>query len=593
MEKFLSVAIQSRKRPLVFSVIGFVTTTSAVVTAVVLFILMNVLGSMAWGAVTATELNDPVEQYDTFELRLDAPDVSSSKFSQFPSVTFTENGNDTVVEGFFNGDGQGSSSGQQWLVRFMPKETGTYTYSWSFDGENGSGSITVTNNTNSLRHGHVYRDGKFLRTDDGHGFYYVGANWQGQLNLRPDSGFQGFSGCGTQCAYFSNSDYIDYLNLLRDTNHNGTWMADGQAYFNNDRTSFNLEWAERLDLAVEQAGERGLYYFMGLMNYFGPSNNNPFQGETDSDDQLLDPFDDSTFVTATELFLRYTIARYAGYYNTMWELGNEMDHSGACESCFRNAANNTYVPFMRSKDPYDLMITVSEDGISDDITGIDIDGHHQNESFPFSSRSRPGILTEIVNNVSGVPKWRTDSCQDEGKNENYRADQWEFFMDGGSGAIECSIMFNPSGTVDSLQEFINDRGILDKMEQHGHLHTFIQGLPLEVHEIEPLSDSVISSSEIGTYGVRGDAGVLYTAFFNGNTGSNGNTITLNLQSGNYIARWFSPEQGIYSSDIPVVDDSTITSPWNNEEHVAIELRVTGSAGTTPPLPPTNITIGPR
>ncbi|MGB0910109.1 MAG: DUF5060 domain-containing protein, partial [Nitrospirales bacterium] len=536
----------------------------------------------AQAAASIKELNDPVPQYGTFVLQFSASSVTGWKFKKFPQVTFTKGSSKFKVEGFFNGDGNGNSSGTLWLARFMPNAQGTWNYSWSFEGSSGTGSFFVGPRTNSKNHGHVKRDGKFLKHDDGTGFHFRGANWPSAINLRESTNVVNGS------PRFSDNEWVNYVNRLEQTGHNGSWMANIGNMINNDRASFDLKWMKRVDWAIETAGKRGLYMFLSLFNLWGRSEHDPFEPNIDSSKQLLDPFNGSRHREAKEFFFRYVSARYAGYFNVMWELGNEMDNTLRFSnnvSGFISASNTYYIPWIRQYDPYDLPITLSEDKKLSTKVSLDIDGHHQHESFPFSQRSRPGILTEIVNDVASGATWQTNVCNNPTYRSHYRRVIWKFMADGGSGSIECSIMFFGGIFNNSLTKYLADGNIRNVMEDHGRMGTFMANLPLEMFEMPPTGG--IGSSH-SSYKTRGKVGQAYMAYFY-NLGTSQASITLNLDSGAYQARWFSPSLGTYSSAKTVKDGDKISSPFSNQKDVALEL-VSIPEDTTAPASPVGLFI---
>jgi hypothetical protein len=70
------------------------------------------------------------------------------------------------------------------------------------------------------------------------------------------------------------------------------------------------------------------------------------------------------------LYLRNAVARFAGFYNVYWELGNEMEHSPNDGGSFVRLANALYIPWIREFDPYDLPMGASEERIWRN-TGVD------------------------------------------------------------------------------------------------------------------------------------------------------------------------------------------------------------------------------
>ncbi len=161
-------------------------------------------------ATTASPVSSNVELYNTFTLKLLKDDITSNKFLEFPKVTFTKGTKTFIVEGFFDGDENGATSGNIWKTRFMPDEVGTWNYTWNFGTASGNGSFSVTARSNTKNHGHVSRIGRYLKTSDGKNFIYYGSNWPQTKQLRP-----------TKNAYsklfISDSDWVNYINRLAET----------------------------------------------------------------------------------------------------------------------------------------------------------------------------------------------------------------------------------------------------------------------------------------------------------------------------------------------------------------------------------------
>ena len=531
----------------------------------------------ALAAASVTELNDPVPLYGTFVLQFSAPSATGSKFDKFPQVTFTKGSTSKKVEGFFNGNGSGNASGTLWLARFMPNTQGTWNYTWSFEGSSGSGSLTVGPRSNSKNHGHVKRSGKFLKHDDGTGFYYRGANWCGTINLRASS--RSVDGAPR----FSDSEWVNYVQRLADTGHNGSWMANMENTMNNDRASFDLAWMKRVDWAIEQGGKRGLYMFLTIFNTWGRSAGDPFVPTQISSEQLLDPWNGSKHQVAKKFLLRYLMARYAGYYNVMWELGNELEaNPNNSVSGFISAANGSYIPWMRQYDPYDVAITASE-GIWKSLN-VDIGGLHQNETVSLSA-GKPIIHTEFVRGGAPERMWKTTTYRNPAYRHYYRRGMWKGMAEGGSGSIEGSIMFF-NGVFNNLSQYLADGNIKTVMQDHGRLGQFMDAIPHEMFDLPPLGSGIGSASQ--QYKSRGQAGKAYLAYFYGGVG-NGVSLNVNIGSGSYRARWFSPSTGQYSSALTVSSGERFSSPWSNQDDVALEL-VSVPTDTTAPRSPVGLTL---
>lgn len=513
--------------------------------------------------VSVEEVTTDPALYSTYELRVTATGVSGNKFAMFPQMIFSRGTRAIAVEGFFNGDGNGDLAGNQWLVRFMPDEQGTWDYSWSFAGASSSGSLAVGPRVNPYNHGHVKRVGRYLQTDDGKSFLFRGANWLRTGHIRAAQDFNGLPNIGQ--VYVSDQELLDYLNRLRDTGHNGNFLHKMTRVMNNDRQSFDLAWLQRIDFALKASGERGIYTFLGLMNTWDRSATEPFLTEMSSSAQLLDPWNETRLQAAKELYLRYLIARYAGYYNVMWELGNEMEHSPNSGGAFASAANRFYIPWIHQYDPYDLPMTLSEGVWSQ--TNVDIAGFHQAQSI--SITSHPVVHTEIVNGGASDSMARASAYRNPSDRIHYRRVFWKGMSEGGSGSIEASNIFAGTVGFDSMTALLADQNVRNVMEDHGRLAEFVSALSNELNDMAPMGSSGIGTATLA-YKSRGKSGSEYLAYFYAGVGA-GVSVTLDLPSGEYVAQWFSPSSGAYSQPTLVSNGAQLLSPWANEYDAALHL----------------------
>lgn len=538
----------------------FLLASPSVIACMLLGFCTNV--AQAEAAIKLKKLLDPVPLYDTFELKIFAPKVRGPKFTKFPSVTFSKGARSIRVEGFFNGNGEGAADGSIWLIRFMPDEEGCWEYSWSFSNDSGQGSFIVGSRRNPKNHGHVIRFGRYLKHDDGTAFFYRGANWPHITEFRPPSA-RGAS----KDVYFSDQDWLHFLDRLEATDHNGLFISGMDRTMNNDRQSFNLAWLKRVDSAIEAAGARGLYLFLNLFDTWGRSAVSPYEIEMNSRKQLLDPWAAGNYMHAKRLYIRYMIARYAGYYNVMWELGNEMEHWPNDGDDFSYAANKYYIPWLRQFDPYGLPITLSEHVWRS--TDVDIGGAHQSESVAVNE-AYPIINTELVNAGAPDAMWKPTTIRNPENRKHYRSAIWRNMIEGGSGSIEASGLFwVEDGGFRSVSAMLADSNVSRVMEDHGRLGRFLDNLENELFDMAPLGPSALGPASI-TYLSRGKKDEEYVAYFVGGTRS-GVLLTLDELSGEYVARWFSPSTGEYTVEVVVSAGSMLTSPWSNQYDVVLHL----------------------
>jgi hypothetical protein len=350
------------------------------------------------------------------------------------------------------------------------------------------------------------------------------------------------------------------MDRLAETNHNGNFFTVMERLMNNDRASFNLAWARRIDWALEVAGDRGIYIFLNIFNTWGRTAHTPYDWTTRGADQLLNPWNPSSHSAATELLLRYLVARYAGYYNVLWDLGNEMElfNDG---SAFTHAANTVYVPTLRRHDPYDLPITLSENIWKN--TNVDIGGYHHMQRDPTSTR--PTMLTELVGGSASL--WKNSHYADPARRSAYRHPVWVHFVTGGSGSIEASNLFDSDIAFPTLTDFLKNHNIRTVMEDHGRLALFLREVETPLYELTP--GRQIGSSNAG-YLAIGKPGQEYVAYWAAPGRSP--TVQLSLPAGNYDAYWYHPTTGERSAVAVVTSGTFINAPALRSNDVVLHLR---------------------
>jgi len=523
--------------------------------------------SVSHAATTVSSVSINVELYNTFTLKLLNDDITTNKFLTFPKIIFTKGTKTFTVEGFFDGDENGSASGNIWKTRFMPDEEGLWDYTWTFGLDSGSDSFSVTARSNTKNHGHVSRSGRYLKTSDGKSFIYHGSNWPQTMQLRPTES-------ANSKLFISDSDWVNYINRLAETNHNGTYLMGLDRPLNNDRASFDLNWLNKIDTAVEVAANSGIYVILGIFDTWGRDATDPYGTSIPSSGQILDPWNSSNLMEEKEFYLRYIVARYAGFYNIFWELGNEMGHSNDGGK-FTAAANNYYIPWIKQYDPYNLPMTLSE-GLWRN-TDVEIGGFHQNQAINLDE-SFPIIHTELVSGGAPSAMWKTSTYADPNNRHYYREAFWKSIAEGGSGSIEGSSLSSASYFA-TMTEFLNNAAIKNVMEDHGRLAVFLLLLDSELNSFSPKGTSGLGTSNT-SYKYRRNNNSEYLAYFYG--AGSAMTLSLTLPPGNYTITWYSPSTGLTSTQT-VSNNSAVTSPWSNEYDVAIYI--TAVNAQTAPSPP--------
>ena len=241
-----------------------------------------------------------------------------------------------------------------WRVRFTPAELGRY--SWRLQLRDRTGAVTggagsfetvASSSPGFLRQSKV--DPHYLAFDNGDGFFAIGHNLpiyhtSGQLGTQA---MRKFAAAGE--------------------NHNRWWMSS---------RGFGIEWMDRLgwyrqdvaariDLALDLAGELGLYYMMCMDTHqdFRQKGweQNPYNAKNGG--PCKTPADWFTSAAARNLYkkrLRHTVARW-GYspHVFCWEFGNEFEG-------WANSPNEIKLPWhqemsdhLRHLDPFKHLITSS------------------------------------------------------------------------------------------------------------------------------------------------------------------------------------------------------------------------------------------
>jgi hypothetical protein len=532
-----------------------------------IFVFLTIFCTFLFAASeTSTSGNTPL--YEPFLLTLEASGVSGNKFSKFAAVTFTKGSNSFDVEGFYDG-------GDTWRARFMPDESGTWTYSWSFEGSSGSGSFECTARTNAKNHGHVHRDPahpRYLVYDDGTPHHFYGGMWLNVLppnDKYPDGTTPGF-GKG------HDAERIAYIDTCEKYRHNGGYISIGLWPLNDDKVTFNVEWMQRHDWWMKECLDRGIYIHVSLFNTWARARGT-YTTTTSGPSQVFNVWA-SGDETAKEFYLRYIVARLAGFANVYWELGNEMEHSPNSGSSFASQANAKYIPWIKQYDPYDLPIGLSE-GVWTS-TNVDIGFLHQTGSLTPASPSggRPTIMNELVSGAAcGQSLWQNDAIRNSGCRLSYRRTFWRMFTYGGCGSSEATHL--------QLDVPLSS-AVLNVMGDQMRCRKFIEDIPVNINEMDRNPSLIVNGP--GSKSCRAKVGVAYACYFLGS--SSGGTVTLNLPQGGYVVKWYNPSTGQYVSTANLSSQGGNTSfshpSFSND--IALMVLASGALDTIPPLAPSGL-----
>ncbi len=523
--------------------------------------------TIAGFAVTASDSgNTPL--YGTFELILDAPGVSENKFTKFASVVFSKGTRNFNVDGFHDG-------GDIWRARFMPDQEGIWNYSWSFHNSSGNGSFVCTVRTNAKAHGHVKVDSahsRYLVYDDGTAHHWFGGKWIAAPNYGPSS-----KGAETNDGRYSDAEFLNYLNTCENYKHNGLLIKTSLYPIENDKFSWDLTWIHRGEWMIKEMAERGIYCQVNFFDTWSRDKDKWFSYNTNGPSQVFNVWA-SGDEDAKENYIRTIVARFSGFYNVYWELGNEMEHSPNSGSAFVTEANAKYIPWTRQYDPYGLPIGLSENVWKN--ADVDIGFLHQprTSSLPSTSWTKPTIMNELVSGDVDGSMWRDDVIRDSTTRYSYRSTFWRMFTYGGVGSSEATWL--------NIKTSLND-AVLNVMSDQKWCQEFINALPVHINEMN--TDTEFVNSGPGSYRTRRKDGQCYVTYFllgkNQNTGSG--TVNVDLPAGIYTVKWYNPKDGNYTNQSAITSSGgteIILHPAFTED---IVLLVETSASVTTPLSRSN------
>jgi hypothetical protein len=305
----------------------------------------------------------------------------------------------------------------------------------------------------------------------------------------------------------------------------------------NDLLSWDLEWIRRGEWLVREMAARGIYCQLNFFDTWSREKGKWFTNNTDGTNQVFNVWDTSD-ESAKENYLRTLIARYSGFYNVYWELGNEMEHRPNSGTAFAALANDKYLPWIRKYDPYDLPVCLSEEIWRK--TNVDIGLIHQTNRFPDykTDGNRPNMINELVRGgISGV--LATDSViRNPEERISYRRTFWRYFTYGGCGSTQATWL--------SITEPLNE-AVLNVMGDQMRLRNFIDQLPVSINEMD--TDTGFVATGPGSFRTRGEKGECYVTYFllGPETSLKRDTVTINATAGQYEYKWYDPKTGIFTN----------------------------------------------
>jgi len=500
-----------------------------------------------------------IDLYGTFEAVVNNPRDYKNPFD-YDEISLeadiqSPDGRLFTLSGFYDGAGE-VETGPVWLLRMLADHPGTwrYSYRWSDDSPSGEGCFNVDDKAKPKMHGLVGLDPEnrsYLIHADGTPHYWVGGKWMGASRYGPPEKHG-----EENDKYFTDFEIIQYFDLLETYDHNGILVSIGLFPLENDKISWDLRWIRRAEWVVEQAARRGIYAQVTIFDTWSRSSESWFQYDIDGRRQVFNVWDESGLPLAKN-YIRTAVARFAGYANVYWELGNEMGHEPNDGAAFVRLANLYYLRWIRQYDPYDRPIGLSETDMWR-CTSVDIGFEHQTDRLPGWSEDgnpltrldgtienlfggctrrspdiRPIIMNELVRGGDTGDLWRDSVIRDPASRYSYRRAFWLNFTYGGSGASEATAL-----RIDRPP----NEAILKVMSDHERLRTFINDLPVSINKMEAVKDWVVQGPPRTDFSrTRRKEGQVYVTYLRASgQRSVGRVVLSSLPRGRYRVDWIDP-----------------------------------------------------
>ncbi|MBN2289002.1 MAG: DUF5060 domain-containing protein [Candidatus Glassbacteria bacterium] len=267
-----------------------------------------------------------VGKWERFELIFHAEPQGNPFTAVRLGAVFTSPGGESVeVEGFYDGDGRGGSSGDVYKIRFAPPELGPWQYKISSNikglGGTGGGFDCVA----SGKKGPLVRDRLYpwyLRWADGGFFFETGAN-------DPESflaaGFasqpQRLEAIDCLAEAGCNILYFGMVNAGPGDGGPGEKVTPWRGGFDNpDFETICLDFMNRLEGVLDRMAERGVVAHLVF-----------YLDDCGGISRRITP-------SQEELWFRYTAARFGSYPGLVWDLAEEFEEEFDLEWCTSRAA---------------------------------------------------------------------------------------------------------------------------------------------------------------------------------------------------------------------------------------------------------------
>ena len=370
-------------------------------------------------------------------------------------------------------------------------------------------------------------------------FYWVGGKWVSAQNYVPCRIPQMDFLRGTHQPV-SDEEYLSYLATLITHKHNSFLVKLAQFPLMSDGFSWDLEWIARGDWMIREALSRGLYVQINIFDTWSRNAEHKVLNNTKGENQVFNAWTPSANdLPKIKSYLNTIVARFSAYPNVVWELGNEMEHRPNCGECFVKAANEHYLPWLKSMDVYGHLIGLSESVWLN--ADVDMGFLHQTRTKDFENLPndpRPMVMNELVFSDDTAALWKDATIRDGDARFAFRRTFWRNLALGTTGSFEATWL--------NIGEELSEE-VMNVMADHAVLAEFVSSLDQDLNSRHSLPDPLFEFGEnVLEYGFKvrekeyaylmlmsdeGDPVDITTQLI---SGANGKRIRiLNLQSGEW------------------------------------------------------------
>ncbi len=473
----------------------------------------------------------------------------------------SESNKTLITHGFYDGQ-------DTWKIRFNPPAAGLwhYTLTWSDGDSQTTGQFNVSDKINTPTPPIAidpHYPNKMVQLPNTP-FHWVGGRWISAQSYAPCEVAQHDFLIPSQ-QWLSDQAHQQHFDFLQSEKHNAVLIKMAQYALLSDGSTWDLPWIQRAEWLVREAMARGIYVQINLFDTWSRNNQHKLIKTTNGPDHPFNVWGSEEQLPSNEdrakakNYLRTLVARFAAYPNIMWELGNEMEHSPNCGECFVKLANQYYIPWIKSEDPYDRLIGLSENVWQS--TSVDVGFLHQTNAHIFEDlpTDRPLLMNELVRSDDSPALWRDEVIRDKNHRLAFRRTFWRMLMVGGVGSFEATWL----NISDKLS-----KPVRNVMADHKHVASFIedlttQGANLNARQVN--NTWVSSDDQTGIYGFTVEPGI-YAAYILLSEDAS-RTLTVNLPNPDSRLRWYHSKTGEWED--ATLKNQTLTLPKRAKDIVLV------------------------